>query len=287
MIAETLALATAASFAVGSILVRKGLVRHESMYNAAYTFAAATVIMWLIVLTGNHEMPSGWALLLFSLKGVIEPGIIIFLFFSAYRNLGAAVTVPIFGISAPVTTLLAVIFLKEELTFFIVLGTAIILAGVALLSLRGIKAQIDRKNIMAAVGGSVLAGISVILSKIALNISYTPLSGVAVSFTVGLIVQIIIITALGKFRNLARNLNLSELFLIAGIFNAAAFSFYNLSISEGAVSIVFPLVATQPIFVLFLSWLFLKKHEEITKNVVTGTIMVVAGVALITVFKGV
>ena len=231
-------------------------------------------------------MPSGWALLLFSLKGVIEPGIIIFLFFSAYRNLGAAVTVPIFGISAPVTTLLAVIFLKEELTFFIVLGTAIILAGVALLSLRGIKAQIDRKNIMAAVGGSVLAGISVILSKIALNISYTPLSGVAVSFTVGLIVQIIIIiTALGKFRNLARNLNLSELFLIAGIFNAAAFSFYNLSISEGAVSIVFPLVATQPIFVLFLSWLFLKKHEEITKNVVTGTIMVVAGVALITVFN--
>ena len=155
----------------------------------------------------------------------------------------------------------------------------------ALLSLRGIKAQIDRKNIMAAVGGSVLAGISVILSKIALNISYTPLSGVAVSFTVGLIVQIIIITALEKFRNLARNLNLSELFLIAGIFNAAAFSFYNLSISEGAVSIVFPLVATQPIFVLFLSWLFLKKHEEITKNVVTGTIMVVAGVALITVFN--
>ena len=224
--------------------------------------------------------------MLFSLKGVIEPGIIIFLFFSAYRNLGAAVTVPIFGISAPVTTLLAVIFLKEELTFFIVLGTAIILAGVALLSLRGIKAQIDRKNIMAAVGGSVLAGISVILSKIALNSSYTPLSGVAVSFTVGLIVQIIIIiTALGKFRNLARNLNLSELFLIAGIFNAAAFSFYNLSISEGAVSIVFPLVATQPIFVLFLSWLFLKKHEEITKNVVTGTIMVVAGVALITVFN--
>ena len=45
MIAETLALATAASFAIGSILIRKGLVRHESAYNAAYTFAAATVIM--------------------------------------------------------------------------------------------------------------------------------------------------------------------------------------------------------------------------------------------------
>ena len=45
MISETLALASALSFAIGNILVRKGLIRHQSIYSAPYTFAAATAIL--------------------------------------------------------------------------------------------------------------------------------------------------------------------------------------------------------------------------------------------------
>ena len=183
-------------------------------------------------------------------------------------------------------TLLAVIFLNEKLNLFIVLGTAMIAAGIVLLAFRRGKVRINRKYLAVAIAGSLLVGVSAIMSKAALDISDMPIGGLAVSFSVGLAVQLVIIAALNKTRELPRTVDKSELFLIGGIFSALAFSFYNLSVSEGIVSIVFPLVATQPIFVLLLSWIFLKKHEKITKSLITGTVMIVAGAALLTIMKG-
>ena len=285
MIAEILALASAVSFSIGSIFIRKGLVRHQSVYSAFYTFAVATAIIWIIVLTGNQQLPSGLGFLLFSLKGIVEPGFIVFVFFTAFKKLGVAVTVPVIGVATPVTTLLAVIFLKEELNFFIALGTVMIVAGIILLVFKGGKTRINKKHLMVAIAASMLIGASALMSKVALNVSNTPIGGVAVSFTIGLAVQFAIIASLGKFRELPGTLYKAELFLVAGIFSALAFSFYNLSVSLGNLSVVFPLLAIQPIFVLVLSWFFLKKHEEITKNIVAGTVMIVSGAAFLTMLK--
>ena len=58
------------------------------------------------------------------------------------------------------------------------------------------------------------------------------------------------------------------------------------ALASGAVSVVMPLTATTPIFVLLLSWFFLKGVELLTGRVVAGTVLIVLGVCLITVLAG-
>ena len=102
-------------------------------------------------------------------------------------------------------TLLAVIFLNEKLNLFIVLGTAMIAAGIVLLAFRRGKVRINRKYLAVAIAGSLLVGVSAIMSKAALDISDMPISGLAVSFSVGLVVQLVIIAALKQDKGTAQN----------------------------------------------------------------------------------
>jgi drug/metabolite transporter (DMT)-like permease len=45
---------------------------------------------------------------------------------------------------------------------------------------------------------------------------------------------------------------------------------------------VSPIINTTPLFVIGLTALFLRGEEKITKNVVIGVVLLVAGIALIT-----
>ena len=50
----------------------------------------------------------------------------------------------------------------------------------------------------------------------------------------------------------------------------------------GAVSVVSPLVASSPIFVVLMSFVFLRGVELLTGRIVAGTVLTVLGIYLIT-----
>jgi len=54
------------------------------------------------------------------------------------------------------------------------------------------------------------------------------------------------------------------------------------ALSLGTVSVVAPLYGTAPIFVLFLSFFFLRGVETLSRRLVLGTLLIVLGVYLIT-----
>ncbi|MBI3128047.1 MAG: DMT family transporter [Candidatus Tectomicrobia bacterium] len=54
------------------------------------------------------------------------------------------------------------------------------------------------------------------------------------------------------------------------------------ALRDGSLSVIAPLMRTGPIFVLLLSFLFLRGREVITKRVVIATLIVVAGAVLVT-----
>jgi len=58
------------------------------------------------------------------------------------------------------------------------------------------------------------------------------------------------------------------------------------ALSMGAVSVVAPLQNVTPIFVLFLSLLFLRGIEALNGRVVTGTLLIVLGAYLLTALGG-
>ena len=75
-------------------------------------------------------------------------------------------------------------------------------------------------------------------------------------------------------------------FAAAGLAENAAVFLTVVALGLGTVSVVTPLTATMPIFVLFLTFAFLRGVERLTTRIVLGTILIVLGVYLITALAG-
>ena len=55
------------------------------------------------------------------------------------------------------------------------------------------------------------------------------------------------------------------------------------ALKRGTVSVVAPIIASQPLVVVILSWALLHDIERVTRRMVAGAMLVVAGVTLIAV----
>src|SRR5205085_6397433 len=71
-------------------------------------------------------------------------------------------------------------------------------------------------------------------------------------------------------------------FIAAGVAENGGVFLTIVALSLGAVSVVTPLTAAAPIFVLLLSPFLLRGVEVLTTRVVVGTVLIVVGVYLIT-----
>ena len=69
-------------------------------------------------------------------------------------------------------------------------------------------------------------------------------------------------------------------FILAGVFNGTSLLALYGALKTGNVVIVAPISATFPLFTLLFSLLFFRS-ERITRRIVGGTILVVAGAALV------
>ena len=75
-------------------------------------------------------------------------------------------------------------------------------------------------------------------------------------------------------------------FVVAGLTENAGVLLTIVALTLGAVSVVIPLTATTPIFVLVLAHFFLRGVEALTIRVVAGTVLIVLGVYVITALAG-
>ncbi|MBI2663753.1 DMT family transporter [Candidatus Woesearchaeota archaeon] len=283
MPAGIFALASAVSFAISNVVLRKALLRKSSAFNAFVAFAAATAILWLIVLLGRFEMPNAEGFVYFALRGLLDPGIAPLLIFFAFSRIGVSITAPILAASSLVSTAIAVLFLSEPYTYLVAVGTLLVVAGVAVLAFRQGNKLFRLKYVLVACLASVLVGAAAILTKLALQADSAPFSGLAISLTAGILLQSAIITSFRKWNALAFRINDVKLFAAAGIFIVTGFSGWYLATEQGLVSVIFPIISSQALFTILLSYIFLRKHETITKNVVIGAVMVVAGIAVLSV----
>jgi len=77
---------------------------------------------------------------------------------------------------------------------------------------------------------------------------------------------------------------LGQWLIAAGIAENAGVFLNVVALSVGAVSVVAPLYGSSPIFVLLLSYVFLRGVEVLSGRIVAGTALIVLGVYLITAF---
>jgi uncharacterized membrane protein len=281
-----LALASALLSAGSTIFIRQGLRSGTPFTGFWINLVVGTAGLWIaVLLTEGFDRLSVGGLALFALAGLIGTTGGRLLRFVSIEQVGASVSAALINLNPLVSTGLAVLVLGEHVTLPILAGTVVIVAGTTLLSIGGRRLGMRPGQLALPLLSAVCFGVVAILRKAGL--SHTgPVLGSAINASTALVAFTAFLLVSGqRDAMVARGRSLAY-FAAAGVAENAAVFLTVVALGLGTVSVVTPLTATMPIFVLFMTFAFLRGVERLTTRIVLGTILIVLGVYLITALAG-
>lgn len=280
-----LALASALISAAATILLRRGL-RHDGPYTAVWmNLAVGVVFVWAAVgLTGGFGQSSFRGIAFFALAGLIGTvGGRIFRF-KGIDLVGAAITAAMINLSPLVSTALAIVVLGEHVTFPILVGTLVIVAGTTLLSSGGRRGGVRPRQLVVPLMAAVCFGVVAVLRKIGLA-DMGAVAGFAVNVTAAFVAFTAFLLAARQWTAMVCRRESLAYFVAAGVAENLSVLLLIVALTAGSVSVVAPLSSVSPIFVLVLSLFFLRGIELLNARIVAGTVLIVAGVYLLTALR--
>lgn len=284
---SVLFLALASAFFVGlnNVLMRKSLDSTSRSQAILVSLFLSAFLFWIWNIgAGNLSLLFAPAGVLFLLSGLLGPGIGRALNITSLERIGVSRSIPITGTAPFFATVLAILFLGEEYSWYVFAGMILIILGIFVLTRRrenGVKV-FDKKDLLIPLGSALFGGSSIATTKKALELLDDPIAGATIALSTALFVVAGSMIATGQIKKL--NFTRGEITFpaLAGCSMAAAF-FLNLSaLQRGEVSIVAPVFSTFPLFGVFLSHFFLK--EQITGRTWLGAIIIILGIAVIQLF---
>jgi drug/metabolite transporter (DMT)-like permease len=286
MIGVALALLSAASSGFSVVLVGRHSSKSSSFNISLIISCVGVSILWPMALLGtNFQAANIIGILLFALCGVLSPGIVRLLYYEGLKSFGTAVNSSIVSIYPLYTSLLAVLLLNETLSVENWVGILCIVMGIIFVEINsqkstlGVKAS-KRRLIIPIVSGLTL-GVASIIRKVGLGFFNAPIFGVAISYSFSLLPYLLIFSLHSPTRANFHPKRDVKLFWVAGIGQAVSWltAFYALSFEK--VSIVTPLISIEPVFVVFLAFLYLRHTERISSKLIASVVLTVLGVVLV------
>ena len=282
MTVPLLALGAAVLSAAATIFIRQGLRGSDPYTGFWINLIVGAAALWAaVIVTGGIVQISARSVALFVLAGLIGTVGGRLLRFHAIDKVGASVSSAVLNLQPLISTGLAIVFLGEDVTVPILLGTIVIVAGTVLLSASGRHLGFEPWKIVLPLGSAACFGVVAILRKIGLS-HMGPVAATAINVTTALIAYSTMMLAVRHRGILTCRGRTLGYFVAAGLAENIAVFMTIVGLSMGAVSVVTPLTATAPIFVLVLSPFLLRGVELLTGRVVAGTMLIVFGVYLIT-----
>ena len=288
MLAATLALFS--SFLIGgtTILMKKAIERANPTSAMLLVTLVGTIVLLLIscfTIPADHLRSA--SIIYFIVAGIFSPALVRWLYFISLDRIGPSVSSSILATGPAYTAIMAIVFLKEKVTFQISLGILLIIAGIIIFERdmnngHSIEKR-NRKGLVFPLLAAFLFSIAVVARKMGLNILNSPIFGVTVGFVTSTLIYTVMCLVSKKLRT-SISISKKDLpyFCGAGIFLTTAWLVMFYALSIGDAIIVTPLANLHPLVVLFLSYFFLGQLEKITKGILLGTCIVVSGVLLIT-----
>ena len=280
MDAILLAAASAFLFGAMTVLVRIALGGRVAPEAATvYTIVTAfSVTALAAVLAGQGaDLASAWP---FVFAGVLAPGIAQIFFTFAVRDVGASRTSVTVGTAPLFAVAVALIFLDEPLVAGLLIGAALIVTGGILLASDGARPQHFKRiglvyallcTVAFALRDPLVRWLGTEATDVEplLAASVTMLTGTAVAFGFALLRRVSFAWASARP------------FIPAGICYGLSYVFLFEAFYRGRVSVVSPIVATESLWGVLLSWLLLRRSEHVGPRLVLGAVLVVAGGVLI------
>ncbi len=279
-----LALGASVTFGVFSLFARRGRQHANEVTGVLIGLFVSVPLFWLGVLL--NWQPHWWnleAIVYFALAGFFGSAVGRTLLFRSLHEVGVARTVPIISATPLLSTTLAYLFLGERPGAHLWAGTFLIVAGCAALAIREEgEPKLNPRTLwmpFACVAGHAL---SLIFRKSGMMTVPSPLFASATASLAGLIFLAISLrflpaSLLPDFRQRWA----WHYFTVCGLLNLAGFFLLNYALHLAGVSIAVPLNATSPLVALLLSYFFLRDVEQVTRWIVSGTVSILLGVALI------
>lgn len=283
MDAVLLAAVSALLFGGMTVALRFGL-RNGASPEAGTAFTVATA---LAVMLGYAAVREGWELAgswPFLLAGLLAPGCSQILFTFAIRDAGPSRASVAVGTAPLVAVTIALIFLGEPLVAGLAVGAVLIVTGGVLLAgERGRPAHVRLVGLVFALLATLAFGTRDSLIRW-LGTRATHVDPGAAALATMLSATVVVVGFVAIRRVPVRMGQLPG-FLPAGLCYGVSYVCLFEAFYRGPVSVVSPLVATESLWGVGLSALLLRRTELVGRRVAAGAVLVVAGGALIGVFR--
>ncbi|MBI4872778.1 MAG: DMT family transporter [Candidatus Riflebacteria bacterium] len=285
MIGVLAALASAAAWAVGSILYKRLGEKVQALSMNLVKNVLSLAILLVVLLASGVQAPGLAVFGALALSGVLGIAVGDTLFFQALQELGAHVLVLLCTLGQVTTVLIAVLFLGERPTWEGWLGIALVIGGVAIvldsqrssdggsLNLRGVARGLAAVLCMSSaivLAKAAMASVTAIEATV-----FRTLGGVAGlalwgTFRGGLQGSV------APFRSLALTRELVAAVLVSSL---GGFWLFHVALKHIDVATASTLNSTEPLFVLPLAAVFLK--ERVTRQAVVGALVSVGGIVVL------
>ena len=278
-----------ALFGALGVAVRMGLQRRGDAEGGAVivTSVAALVALALALAaaTGGGEVAAGdlWP---FALVGVLVPGVSSLVFVHAIQHAGASRALIVIGTAPLLSVVLALVLLDEPFELPLAIGTVLVVAaGTALAG----ETRPEHFRLLGGVLALLCAGMFAARDNIVRWASQDahppPLVATATSLVCAALVLVLWLVVARRRTARARISHGLSAFVVGGLCLGLAYAALIAGLDRGRVSVVAPLNATQSLWGVFFAAVFLRQSEAIGRRVLLAAVLVVAGGALIGIFR--
>ncbi|MGQ9507068.1 MAG: DMT family transporter [Candidatus Bathycorpusculaceae bacterium] len=300
MIGELAALGAALSWTFSAVLYKEALLKTKpiSANIVRLTCTSAILVICLIVL-GKLEVLTNLplnAVFLACISGIIGLGFGDTLYMYSLKLIGVARAVPITCIYPLFNLLWSILLLEETITASVVLGALIIVLGIAILSRKEKKENLQKihkgnliKGVASALVTALMWSISITLMDMAITLPETSSidNALAINTIRTMAIAVLLLVAAPiidrNFGFLKMQRKTLAMLIFGGIIALGLgwfFLAYSFVLTSEARAV--PISSTTPLFSTLSATILL--HEHVTSKNVVGAVMVVAGIFLIFTF---
>jgi len=282
---ELLSLFTALCYGLSAVLARKGLGDSNPFTGALVAALVQVLILSGLLLGSPPPRLDLVAVAYFVASGVLASTLGRLCNYMSIERIGVPVSASIIGSSPLFSTLFAGLLVGEAVAATTLMGTFLVVVGIALTSGGdGVGFSLRGSALALPVLAAAFYGVSSPVRKLGLMILPEATLGALVGAASSLFSFVAYLAAnrsLGAVRFSRRSLGY---FTASGVVVSLAWlSMFNAFI-EGEVSVVATLIGINPLFSLLLSWLMLRGSERLGWRVIAGCLAIVAGAAVVTLF---
>lgn len=277
-----LALGSALLFGSMTVALRPAMARGDDpLLGALLTvLTALAVALAAALVVGRWDVAGTWP---FLLAGVLGPGLSQLLFTFAVRDAGPSRTSATVGMAPLFAVLFAVVLLGEPVVAGIVAGAVLIVSGGILLAgERGRPAHVKATGLVLALAAALVFALrDTFVRWLSVDTGVSPALATLATLTSGALTILVVLLVARR----PLSLRAIPAYVPAGLLFGLSYVCLFEAFYRGRLSVVSPLVATESLWGVGLSAVFLRRHELVGPRLAAGAALVVAGGVLIGVFR--